>query len=491
LEGIWATAPYLHNGSVPNLYELLHPSSQRSKRFFVGSRAFDPKHVGFESSESPGAYEFLTERDGAPIAGNSNRGHEGHGNTKFEGFTELFENGAWREFTDAERWELVEFLKSVGRPLGATPAEPPAAQPVLEIVPEAEAAQIENVIKLTRQQLKNRYGDGPEIFRGVHPKDHGCVKAVYEVLPTIDAKHRVGLFAEPGRRFEAWVRFSNAEPRKLDDDRFDEQAMRRIPGSRGMAIKILDAPGTSLLPTTGRPVQDFVMVNQPVFAFSNVEDYEVLSAVLADPANKENAGKFFAIQKGKGGAAAERADRTLKIIGRIRAPNVAAGAFAPQPASPVDCAYHSAAPFQFGKDAVMKFAAVPLDAPSDPKPDSENKDYLRAALVKRLAPGEGAKPVVFEFRVQRRDLDRLDVATEIEDASNRWDDGAHPFVAVGRLTIEPQVFDEPARNAVCEKLVFNPWQGVAEFRPLGGINRMRLKVYEASVAARGGSPAPP
>lgn len=49
LAGVWATAPYLHNGSVPNLYELLKPSHLRSKMFFVGSRQYDQEKLGFRS----------------------------------------------------------------------------------------------------------------------------------------------------------------------------------------------------------------------------------------------------------------------------------------------------------------------------------------------------------------------------------------------------------------------------------------------------------
>jgi hypothetical protein len=49
LGGVWATAPYLHNGSVPNLYELLKPAHLRSKIFFVGSREYDSKNLGFRS----------------------------------------------------------------------------------------------------------------------------------------------------------------------------------------------------------------------------------------------------------------------------------------------------------------------------------------------------------------------------------------------------------------------------------------------------------
>ena len=47
LHGIWAAAPYLHNGSVPTLYHLLLPPEQRPKTFALGEREYDPMKVGF------------------------------------------------------------------------------------------------------------------------------------------------------------------------------------------------------------------------------------------------------------------------------------------------------------------------------------------------------------------------------------------------------------------------------------------------------------
>lgn len=85
LNGIWATAPYLHNGSIPNLYELLLPKKKltdleldefgnkieyRSDTFIVGSREFDPINVGFKSKDYKG---FVYNTD---VRGNSNAGHE-------------------------------------------------------------------------------------------------------------------------------------------------------------------------------------------------------------------------------------------------------------------------------------------------------------------------------------------------------------------------------------------------------------------------------
>ena len=41
LDGIWATPPYFHNSSVPNLYQVLVPASRRDQKFYLGSRLFD------------------------------------------------------------------------------------------------------------------------------------------------------------------------------------------------------------------------------------------------------------------------------------------------------------------------------------------------------------------------------------------------------------------------------------------------------------------
>ena len=53
LNGVWAVAPYLHNGSVPNLWELMKLAKDRKSSFLVGSRIFDPKNVGYATDKSP------------------------------------------------------------------------------------------------------------------------------------------------------------------------------------------------------------------------------------------------------------------------------------------------------------------------------------------------------------------------------------------------------------------------------------------------------
>jgi hypothetical protein len=93
LYGIWATAPYLHNGSVPNLWQLLTPPAQRTTSFNVGSRLFDPKNVGFSTESSPSKNgRFAVD----PEKGNGNGGHD-------------YGTG----LTDDERWQIIEYMKTL------------------------------------------------------------------------------------------------------------------------------------------------------------------------------------------------------------------------------------------------------------------------------------------------------------------------------------------------------------------------------------------
>jgi len=76
LDGIWLRAPYLHNGSVPNLRELLEPSSLRTKFFYRGNDVYDPKNVGFvyDVAGQNGQHFFPFD---TTKTGNHNSGHEG------------------------------------------------------------------------------------------------------------------------------------------------------------------------------------------------------------------------------------------------------------------------------------------------------------------------------------------------------------------------------------------------------------------------------
>ena len=104
LAGVWATAPYLHNGSVPTLYELLLPASQRSKKFFISRLDFDPVRVGLVGQPLD-RYGFWFDTS---IEGNQNIGHEFRA-----GYSGEPANGViGPELTDEQRWDIIEYLKT-------------------------------------------------------------------------------------------------------------------------------------------------------------------------------------------------------------------------------------------------------------------------------------------------------------------------------------------------------------------------------------------
>jgi cytochrome c peroxidase len=73
LDGVWLRAPYLHNGSVPNLAALLETVERRPTHFWRGYDVYDPSGVGFVT-EGPAAQKAGTSIDTSQ-PGNSNAGH--------------------------------------------------------------------------------------------------------------------------------------------------------------------------------------------------------------------------------------------------------------------------------------------------------------------------------------------------------------------------------------------------------------------------------
>lgn len=95
LYGIWAAAPYLHNGSVPTLWDLLMPAAQRPAAFEIGSD-YDVVNVGLAKAQTGLKTVMQTTGCDNLTSGNSRCGHE-FGTT----------------LSNDEKWALVEFLKGL------------------------------------------------------------------------------------------------------------------------------------------------------------------------------------------------------------------------------------------------------------------------------------------------------------------------------------------------------------------------------------------
>jgi hypothetical protein len=94
LDGIWLRAPYLHNGSVPSLRDLLRPAAARPAVFWRGYDVYDQVDMGFVSSDDA-ARQVGSPQD-ASLRGNGNQGHE-----------------FGTELPEADKDALIEYLKTL------------------------------------------------------------------------------------------------------------------------------------------------------------------------------------------------------------------------------------------------------------------------------------------------------------------------------------------------------------------------------------------
>ena len=96
MDGLWLRAPYLHNGSVPSVEDLLKPARERPKVFYRGYDVVHPDKLGFISLGPSARREgFAVD---TRVAGNSNQGHEGA--------------AYGTKLPEADKRALVEYLKT-------------------------------------------------------------------------------------------------------------------------------------------------------------------------------------------------------------------------------------------------------------------------------------------------------------------------------------------------------------------------------------------
>jgi acetoacetate decarboxylase len=465
LNGVWATAPYLHNGSIANLYEMLIPAKQRTQRFHLGSTEFDPKLVGFDTKQTEGSFLFDT-----TIPGNLNTGHEFRELTPEEmarltpaQLQKVSENKGWAFggrvgplLCDDDRWALIEYVKSLGSP-----------QPGQE---RASSGELQAINKLAQMQaLMHRNSPGPDgkphpEQRGQHPKTHGVVRAKFKVAENLDERYRVGIFASKNEYFidpagcDALIRFSNGDSENDNDSK---------PDVHGMAIKLLHPQ----YPNDTLKSLDFVLADNPTFFAKDAEHLLqfMVTVMQAPKAERDKVKMQLATETHPGGIGFPGLKGFKKLIG-----------------SPLDTEYYSQTPYKFGDLAVKYKVAPSKESLSDmqaPK-TTQSKDGLREALVARLAMGKGNTPFHFDFFIQlQTDVKNM----PIEDATREWKSSP---VKLGTITIEPQEIDSNFGTST----IFSPWNALPEHRPLGGINRARQGIYSESVRLRQnispGNPAP-
>lgn len=312
---------------------------------------------------------------------------------------------------------------------------------------EQLALQIADVMDRSVEETYHRRGAA---IRDAHPKAHGCVKALFHVDDTIEESLANGVF-QPGRTYEAWLRFSNSS---ADPDQADSTG-----DGRGMAIKLMGLH-VSENPTKGSDTitQDFIMISHPTFFMDDPSDY--LS--FQEEITSTNWLSKLAIPF------------TLGLQGTWNAYRITALKIE----NPLQARYWSMVPYQLGIGPgrqAIKFSALPFVDPSqscplvhDELPADPSPNFLRQALRKTLARGQACMQLLLQPRGP---------GMSVENSKDEWNEAVAPFIKVATIHIPQQEFDTSEQNRFCENLSFDPWHALPEHRPLGVINRIRKVVY--------------
>ncbi len=290
-----------------------------------------------------------------------------------------------------------------------------------------------------------KFGEG----RALHRKQLIAAQGTLEVLDGLPEFARQGLFAVPGV-YESWVRLSNGG---LD------RAADRMPDIRGFSFKVFGVDGASALGEGQARSQDFLLINQPQFAFPGSDEF--VGFVSAASNGNGALLKFLVKRYGLLGSAGRLA-RMIKTVGRPF------GGFATEP-------LFSAVPMACGPYAVR----VRLEpSPTNGTAASNAREDWGADFRTRL----GKQSLHWDLQLQPFVNEAV---TPIEDASVNW---PTPYTTVARLMLPVQNANSKQGQAFAVKAeagVFDPWQALADHRPLGDVQRARKVVYFESQKGRG------
>ncbi len=306
-----------------------------------------------------------------------------------------------------------------------------------------EDANTEKILKAVKGRLVHEYPPDTvaRMPRDAHQKMHGCLVGTFHVRPSLPPSLREGIFSTPGATHPVIARFSNSDANPQPDN---------TPDARGLALKLLNVPGEKLIADEKEArTHDFMFINAPVFFVRNLEEYVQVLEAIEDGPIARNA--WFATHP-----------HALKAL---------LGAFNTRVANPAEQTYFSATPYAFGGRAAKYRVRPCTPYPAPIPPENPSPSFLREALKSTLA----ADGVCFEFAVQRQ---ASVSAHPVEDSTVRWDEELSPFVPVATLQFAAQDFDRAERREACRKMSFTPWHALPAHKPLGSVNRARLRVYE-------------
>ncbi len=335
--------------------------------------------------------------------------------------------------------------------------DPVRYRPDLEQPKAGEAEDIEKIITALRKNNERAYKKFKHGLRDAHAKSHAILRGELIVNPDLPEVLAQGMFAET-RSYPVIARISTTSGALRSD---------RNRGVRGLAIKAIGVHGERAMqdPADDENVtQDFVLVTHEEFLFADAHAYRTLGMLSATLLARLSDGALWAGSELLGG---------LKKIGLPIPPNLAVFIAANRPI--LGETFFSSAPIRYG-DYVARFKYEPTSPevkaladqvlPKKPGQD-EHRDLIMAFFEKHSAE--------YTFSVQLC-LDTKE--NPIEDATKPW---KSPYLPVAKVVYPKQNPYSALRRAYGDDVLsFNSWRGLEAHRPLGSINRLKRRVYEAS-----------
>ncbi|BBX92077.1 catalase family protein [Mycolicibacterium boenickei] len=320
-----------------------------------------------------------------------------------------------------------------------------------------EAEDIEKIVESLHKNNERAYKKFKHGLRDAHAKSHAILRGELIVNPDLPEVLAQGMFAAE-RSYPVIARISTTSGVLRSD---------RNRGVRGLGIKAIGVHGERAMndPQDQQNVtQDFVLVTHEEFLFADAHAYRTLGMLSATLLARLSDRALWAGSELIG---------ALKKIGLPIPPNLAVFVAPNRPI--LGETFFSSAPIRYG-DYVARFKYEPTSPevkaladqtlPRNPGQD-EHRDLIMAFFEKNSAE--------YTFSVQ------LCLDTEkmpIEDATKHWDS---PYLPVAKVVFPRQNPYSALRRAYGDDVLsFNSWRGLQAHRPLGSINRLKLKVYEAS-----------
>lgn len=324
----------------------------------------------------------------------------------------------------------------------------------LEQIPAKEPNAIHEVVEAVSTKMHRTYAGSSPMLRGQHPKAHACVKAEF-IVEDVPEGLRIGVFdVKETRTYDAWIRFSASHPGLRSDAH---------PDAQGIAVKLLGVDGEKLMPhERWAMTQDFILVSHETFFLRNAMDVAHFARAVTPTGSVRGLGARGNFHLG------EFFFRDRRSFGIVRK------MIAAKPDNPLDVTYWSETPYALGNRAV-KYMVRPEREVGRAGARPDDWDSLEDAMEEALKPKDAE--FRFEFLVQRQGDPYM---MPVENPMIRWDDREAPFRKVATIRITHQHFTLQYRRNFGENLMFTPWHSRFEHRPLGGVNRLRRWVYEAS-----------